>query len=41
MAVNVRAASRVDEHARRSPVTLLADGWPLADEVSFIDVVDG
>jgi hypothetical protein len=37
----MRAASRVDERARRSPVTLLADGWPLADEVSFIDVVDG
>jgi citronellol/citronellal dehydrogenase len=34
-------ASRVDGRARRSPVTLLADGWPMADEVSFIDVVDG
>jgi citronellol/citronellal dehydrogenase len=34
-------ASRVDGHARRSPVTLVADGWPLTDEVSFIDVVDG
>ena len=34
-------ASRVAAPAERKPLTLVADGLPSAEEVSYIDVIDG